>query len=95
MVLLWKDILDKYSKALKEESLVTALIQKWGQLQDLLGRRSNLLYRDQTASLDFEKKKMVFYLNSLHIYNIRFEGEAESIMLRTKRWRITLKRKRR
>ena len=75
-----EDILDKYGKALKGEISGDSLDLEWGTLQDSDDEEDwPVYYTDQTASLDFEKKKDGFYLNSLHIYNIRFEGSKHNI----------------
>lgn len=70
-----EDILDKYGKALKEENSSKSLDLEWGTLQTSDDEEEwPIYYTDQTASLHFEKKKEGFYLNRLHMYNIRFEG---------------------
>lgn len=74
-----EDILDKYGKALKEEISSKSLDLEWGTLQTSDDEEEwPIYYTDQTASLHFEKKKDSFYLNSLHIYNIRFEGSKHN-----------------
>ena len=44
----------------------------------MMRRTGQFIIQIKTASLDFEKKKDGFYLNSLHIYNIRFEGSKHN-----------------
>ena len=74
-----EDILDKHGKALKEEISSKSLDLEWGTFQTSDDEEEwPIYYTDQTASLHFEKKKDGFYLNSLHIYNIRFEGSKHN-----------------
>lgn len=70
-----EDILDKHGKALKEKTSGKSLDLEWGTLRVSDDEEEwPIYYTDQTASLDFEKKKDGFYLSNLHMYNIRFEG---------------------
>ncbi|MGT2707890.1 hypothetical protein ACVRXQ_08120 [Streptococcus panodentis] len=74
-----EDILDKYGKALKGDFSNDEMDLEWGTLQSYDEEEEwPIYYTDQSVSLDFDKKKEAFYLNSLHMYDIRFVGSSHN-----------------